>query len=194
MQPAETAVALNHGTEGPLAEFVALRMEIQERVKAQQQMFSLQITLSGAVFGFAISRPGMIALLLIVPFSSYLLCGRLVAQHFGTVRVAEYITDELSGQVPGGLRWEGWLRRQQRSPHLLGSALPQLLTFVGASVLALAWTIGYVFLRDGVGAAPRTGLVVLWLFGLAAAGLSTTLVLQLAGRLPVRSWEQTGLS
>jgi hypothetical protein len=183
------------GFDGPLAEFSALRDEIQERVKAQQQMLSIQLTLSGAVFGFAISRPGMTALLLIVPFSSYLLCGRLVAQHFGTLRVAKYIREELSDRVPGGLRWEQWLLRQQRRrPHFLGSTLPLLFTFVGASLLALGWTFGYVYLRGGVGVVPRVGLVVLWLVGLVNAALSTMLVLQMSGRLPVRTWEQTGLS
>jgi hypothetical protein len=111
------------------------------------------------------------------------------------LRVAKYIKEELSGQVPGGLRWEEWLERQQRRrPHFLGAALPLLFTFVGASVLALGWTIGYVFVRDGMDFLPRLGLVILWLVGLATAGLSTMLLLQMAGRLPVRSWEQTGLS
>lgn len=187
--------AQDDGHEGPLAEFSALRQEIQERVKAQQQMLSLQLTVSAAIFGFAISRPGMTALLLIMPFTSYLLCGRLVAQHFGTLRVAEYITGELNDRVPGGLGWEEWLRRRQpRGPHFLGSTLPLLLTFVATSVFALGWTIGYVFLRGGVETAPRIGLVVVWSFGVAAAVLSTTLVLQMAGRMPVRGWEQTGLS
>jgi hypothetical protein len=181
--------------DGPLAEFSALRDEIQERVKAQQHMFSIQLTLASAVFGFSISRPGMVALLLIVPFSSYLLCGRLVAHHFGTLRVATYIREELSERVPGGLRWEQWLEsRQKRRPHLLGLTLPLLLTFVGAELLALAWTIGYVFARDDVPVFPRLGLASLWVLGLAAAGLSTMLVLQMADRLPVRSWNQTGLS
>ncbi|MER5705250.1 hypothetical protein ABT023_25360 [Micromonospora sp. NPDC002296] len=191
----QPTAAANDGHEGPLAEFSALRQEIQERVKAQQQLLSLQLTVSAAIFGFAISRPGMTALLLIMPFTSYLLCGRLVAQNFGTLRIAEYITDELSGRVPGGLGWEVWLRqRQPRSPHFLGSALPLLLTFVATSVFALGWTIGYVFLRDGVEVAPRIGLAVVWALGMAAAIFSTILVLQVAGRLPVRSWEQTGLS
>lgn len=185
----------NQGFDGPLAEFAALRDEIQERVKAQGQMLSLQLTLAGAVFGFAISRPGLTALLLIVPFSSYLLCGRLVAQHFGTLRVAKYIKEELSPKVPGGLRWEEWLEQQQRRrPHFLGSALPLLLTFVGASLLALGWTADFVFAHSGIGVVQRLGLVILWFVGLAATGLSTMLVLQMAGRLPVRSWEQTGLS
>jgi hypothetical protein len=190
-----TPSADGQGFAGPLAEFSALREEIQERVKAQQHMLSLQLTLSGAVFGFAISRPGMTALLLIVPFSSYVLCGRLVAHHFGTLRVAKYIGEELHGQVPGGLRWEEWLEQQQcRHPHFLGSALPLLLTFVGASVLALGWTIGYVFVRDGIDVLPRTGLVIMWLVGVGIAGLSAMLVLQMVGRLPVHGWDQTALS
>lgn len=178
-----------------MAEFAALREEIQDRVKAQQQMLSLQLTLTGAIFGFAVTRPGMTALLLIVPFGSYLLCGRLVAQHFGTLRVAAYIKDELSGRVPGGLGWERWLEdRQRRRPHFLGSTLPLLFTFTGASVLALAWTTGYVFGRHGVSVLARLGLGALWVLGLAAAVSCTVLVLQMANRLPVRSWAQTGLS
>ena len=151
-------------------------------------MLSLQLTLAGAVFGFAISQSGMTALLLTVPFSSYLLCGRLVAHHFAMLRAAKYIKEELSGRVPGGLRWEEWLERQQRRrPNLLRSTLPLLFTFVGASALALAWTIEYVFVRDGMDIFPRVGLVTLWIIGLATACLSTMLVLQMAGRLPVRA-------
>lgn len=48
----------------------------------------------------------------------------------------------------------------------------------------------YVYVRDDVAVFPRFGLVVLWLVGLTTAGLSTMLVLQMAGRLPVRGWEQ----
>ncbi len=191
----KTSTAPSHDFDGPLAEFSALRAEIQERVKAQQQMLSLQLTLSGAVFGFAISQRGMTALLLILPFSSYLLCGRLVAQHFGTLRVAKYISEELSPRVPGGLKWEQWLQHQQSQRlHFLGSTAPLLLTFVGASILSLGWTIGYVFLHDSAAALERIALIILWLVGLAAAGLSAMLILQMAGRLPVRRWEQTGLS
>jgi hypothetical protein len=194
MQPHNVPALHDGGYEGPLAEFSALRDEIQERVKAQQQILTLQLTISGGVFGFAISQRGMTALLLIVPLSSYLLCGRLVAQHFGTIRVAQYIAEELDGRVPGGLGWERWLRQRTRSPHLLGFALPHLLTFAGAGLLALGWTFGYVFLRDDIGIGPRLGLVSTWFLGVVAAALSTTLVLQMARLLPVRSWEQTGLS
>ncbi|MDG9675806.1 hypothetical protein [Micromonospora sp. DH14] len=47
------------GHDGPLAEFSALRQEIQELIKAQQQLLSLQLTVSATIFGFAISRSGM---------------------------------------------------------------------------------------------------------------------------------------
>jgi hypothetical protein len=88
----------------------------------------------------------------------------------------------------------GWKGNKRRRPHFLGSTLPLFLTFVGASVLALGWTTGYVFARDGVAGFPRFGLLALWILGFAAAGLSTMLVLQMSGRLSVRSWNQTGLS
>ncbi|MGC4807135.1 hypothetical protein [Micromonospora sp. DT233] len=188
-----TAAADGH--EGPLAEFSALRQELQERIKGQQQLLSLQLTVAAAIFGFAVSRPGMGALLLIMPFTSYLLCGRLVAQHFATMRIADYIIAELSDRVPGALAWEEWLRRRQpRNPHVLGFTLPLLLTFVATSVFALGWTVGHVFLRDHVATAPRIGLAVVWVLGLAATVLSAVLVLQMAGRISVRSWEQSRLS
>lgn len=77
-------------SDGPAAEFVALREEMQERFKAQQTLLSLQLTLVATIFGFAISQRGVATLLLIVPFSSYLLCGRQVAQHFAGQRIAQY--------------------------------------------------------------------------------------------------------
>lgn len=183
-----------HISDGPLAEFAALRVEIQERVRTQQQMLSLQLTMSGAVFGFTLSQRGMIALPLIVPFISYLLCGRLVAQHFGTLRVAEYIKDHLSCRVPGGLEWEQWLRRRPRSPHFLGWGLPLILAFVGSSVLALGWTFSYVFLQSRILNLPYASLILLWFLGLTVTILSTVLLLQMAGKLSLHSWDDAGLS
>jgi hypothetical protein len=160
-------------------------------------MFALQLTIAIAIFGFAISRAEMTALFIIIPFSSYLLCGRIVALHFGTVRVAEYIREELSDRVPGGLQWEKWLIEhpddRNRRPHFLGSVLPLLLTFVGSSVLALGVSFGYVYIRDGVGIFPRVGLIVVWLVGLGAGCLSTWLILLMTGRVQTISWRRAGL-
>jgi hypothetical protein len=96
--------------------------------------------------------------------------------------------------VPGGLSWEAWLEAQQRErPHLLGFALPHPLTFVGAGMPALAWTAGFVFYRDGVDVLPRLGLAAVWLMGAVTTALCAVLVLPMAGRLQLRSWEQAGL-
>jgi hypothetical protein len=145
------------------------------------------------IFGFALSRPGLTAVMLIVPFTSYLLCGRLVAQHFGTVRVAEYIMEHLSERVPGGLTWEAWLRSKPTKPHVLGSLLPHLFTFTGAGVLALVATAGHVFGAYGGGPGTRIGLITVWSLGLVATGLTTILVLQMTGRASIKSWTQAGL-
>lgn len=178
-------------SEGPLAEFSALRTEIQDRVRAQQTLLSLQLTMLGAIFGFAISE-GEMVILLIVPFSSYLLCGRLVAQHFAILRVAKYIREELSNRVPGGLHWEEWVATHRARQSFLGSEMPLLITFVGASILALAWTI-----RGLLGARSTLadyGLMAVWILGLATATLSAVLIFQMVGRLPAHGWERSGLS
>lgn len=45
-------------SKGALAEFTALRQEIQQRAQMQHQLLSLQLTLSGAVIGFSLSDSG----------------------------------------------------------------------------------------------------------------------------------------
>ncbi len=140
-----------------------------------------------------LSQREMTAVMLIAPFSSYLLYGRVVAQHFGTVRVTEYIMDELSSRVPGGLQWEAWLRSRPTKPHLLGSLLPYLFPFTGAGVLALVSTFEFVFTAPSGGLGERIGFIAVWSLGLAATGLTTILVLQMTGRARVKSWTQAGL-
>lgn len=189
-----TTAPAQDGFAGPLAEFAELRTEIQERVKAQQQFFALQLTTAGGVIGFALSRSGLTGLLLIVPFSSFLLCGRLVAQHFGLLRVAEYIRDELSPRVPGGLGWEDWLHQRGGRPPFVALALPLLLTFVGAAALALWWTAGFVYAGDGESLSRHVGLIALWLAGLGVSVLSARLVLQMAGYLRVDGWDHAGVA
>jgi hypothetical protein len=168
------------GFEGPLAEFSALRQEIDERVRTQNQLLTLQLTFCGAVFAFAISRAGMIALLLVVPVVSQLLCGRLVAQHFGTLQASRYIREELAERIPGGLGWEQWRIGNTRGLHMLGSTIPLFLTFVGSSLVALAWTSRLAFVTGDVGWAARAGLILIWLTGLFATSMSAMLLTQRA--------------
>lgn len=166
--------------EGALAEFVALRNEILERVKAQHQYFVLQLTITGAVFAFAISQRDRIPFLLVLPFISYTLCGRLAAQHYGIVQAATYIRDMLGDRVSGNLEWERWAARNGRGPRLVSSTIPLFLTFVGASLVAVAWTAGVLFAASGPTGWAWAGLTVVWLFALAATALSSWLIIQIA--------------
>jgi hypothetical protein len=172
-------MSVGHGSEGPLAEFAALRQEIDDRVKAQHQILTLQLTTSGAIFGFVLSQSGITAMLLIIPLTSYLLCGRLVSQHFGTLLVAQYVREELSAKVSGGLGWEQWILADRRRVRLQGSILPPLLTFPGSGVLALGWTSGFVLSRVAPGSPSGIGYLVVWLVGATVTILSVALILRM---------------
>ena len=127
---------------GPLAEFVALRAEILHLGDQQWKATAFLITTTGAVFGFALSVPGRIPLLLIVPFSSYILGTRWLHSQELVKRAAFYIRTELSPKVPGGLGYEQWLRDRQL-PFSLGvllsatGARPTVLAYPALSTLAL---------------------------------------------------------
>lgn len=93
-----------------LAEFTALRQEIERRSQIQFNLFVLQLTASGAVFSFALARSaGRSPFLLIIPISTFMLCAEYVDQIYGQRIVAKYIREELA--VPGELQWESWLKR-----------------------------------------------------------------------------------
>jgi hypothetical protein len=94
---------------GPLAEYVALRAEILQLVDLQWKATVVLLTTTGAVFGFALSSAGRIPLLLIIPYSCYILCTRWLHAQMLVDRAAYYIRTQLDKRVPGGLGWERWL-------------------------------------------------------------------------------------
>lgn len=156
---------------GPLAEFTALRQEIERRSNAQQSLFALQLTLSGAVFSFALTGQGRSYLLLIVPISTYILTGRYVIQHYGIVYAGDYIRDVLATTVAGGLGWERWLIDHRRK-HLffLEWADPHYMTYPGIALLALAWTAPKIVVDDSLSALVKVGIISLWCLGAVATG------------------------
>lgn len=93
---------------GPLAEFVVLRTEIERRATIQWHVLALQITISGAVFGFALSGGRREMLLLVIPLTTYMTFGRYITHTVFITLIGRYIHAELSPRVPGGLRWEEW--------------------------------------------------------------------------------------
>jgi hypothetical protein len=122
-----------------LAEFAALRQEIEARSESHQNIFVFQLTTAGALFGFALSDPARILLLLIVPMSSYLLLTRSVVQVTSIAVIGEYIRDEIEPKAPG-LGWERYWRRVPYFFPFVRWAHPNIVLFCGTPALALAWT------------------------------------------------------
>src|SRR3569623_2109612 len=61
-----------------LAEFSALRAEIERRAGVQWNVFALQVTTAGAISSVALSRATNAALLLLIPLSSYMFGSRYI--------------------------------------------------------------------------------------------------------------------
>jgi hypothetical protein len=140
---------MSHGVsprDGPLAEFSALRQEIERRNLVQHALFIFQLT-AAAIFSFVIGHKGHVGFLLIVPISTYMLCARYVEQQYGIQRAATYIKNELSNRVPGGLGWEAW--QTQHLDFVRGSTIRRvnalIITFPAVAVAALIWTAVPVF-------------------------------------------------
>jgi hypothetical protein len=158
--------------DGALAEFSSLRTEIDSRYKYQQQILALQLTLTTAIFAFGLSKPVPLGILMIVPLSSYLLCGRYIGQRTAIRWVSRYITEELSPRIPDGLGWPKWSAENRRPERLLDWYLPLLIGFPGASLLALGWTARLVVVPERGLGWGTAGLAIVWLAGLFAAGVS----------------------
>ncbi|MCX4497447.1 hypothetical protein OOK58_39845 [Streptomyces sp. NBC_01728] len=174
------STSTDHGTEGPLAEFAALRQEIIQRQATQHNVLALQLTISGAVFSFALTGTSRSGFLLIVPVSTYMLCSRFVEDHVGIGQLGRYIREYLSPRIPGGLGWESWVAQ---NPARFG--IPGLLwiyayfvTYPGVAVLALGAAAPATFAADhgqrSLGA--TVGLVVVWLLGLTVTALCCLLL------------------
>jgi hypothetical protein len=150
---------------GPLAEFGAMRTEILARQLTQQNLLTLQLTISGAIFGFALTEPSRNLFLLIVPFSSYALSGRYSRQHVFIKAIGIFINEVLSGKIPGGLHWEDWTFTNSRTPRLPRFIDPLYLTFPGAALLALTIVAPSVFRGYAQDLWGQLGLTALWLVG-----------------------------
>lgn len=183
-------MADSHGHEGPLAEFVALRQEIESRSNRQQQFQTLQLTATAGIFGLALTGRELAGLLLTLPLISYALCGRVVAQQYGIAKCGTYIHDELSQRVPGGFGWERWLRKLP-SDQSVNWTMPMVVTFPGVSAIALIWTTAVVFGRTALPFPGRWLLTALWVVDLGCTLASTYLIIRVTRNQP---WEFPGSS
>jgi len=144
-------------------------------------VLALQITSAGVIASLAISRPADIALLLVIPLSSYMLGSRYILHDYHLRLISRYIRDSLSGRLQGNLAWERWKADQiepdvQRSNWFTATGWnlvhPTRLAFEGIAWLALlaaAFAAAYVW-RDKVPAwGLILGFVLLWILGAIAA-------------------------
>ena len=160
-----------------LAEYTALRAEVDRRASLQWSVLALQVTSAGVIGSLAISQASDIALLLVIPLSSYMLGSRYILHDFHLKLIGRYIRDSLSGRLGGHLAWESWKIGQITSesrprgwltPAVWNLLHPTRLAFEGVAWLALltaALVAAYIW-RDK---APTWGLVLgfalLWLLG-----------------------------
>lgn len=151
--------------DGPLAEFAALRREIDRRAVAQQQIVVLQVLTAGTLFVIAFWHVSWAPWLLIVPFSSCLLCTAFVAQVAAIATIVEYIRDELEPTIEG-LGWERYRQQVVYPFPFLRSSHPNLLLFGGVPGLALVLALKPVFIDER---SPTPGYVAAWLVGVLVA-------------------------
>jgi hypothetical protein len=129
-----------------LAEFTALRAEIERRTTIQWNIFALQIASAGAVGSLAIASASQTVLLLVIPLSSYMFGSRYILHDYHIKLIHKYIRDTLSVGLRGKLAWErhkeealahessrGWFTATAwKLTH------PTRLAFEGVAILALA--------------------------------------------------------
>jgi len=160
-----------------LAEYAALRTEVDRRATVQWNVLALQLTSVGVIASLAISHGSAIALLLVIPLSSYMLGSRYILHDFHLKLISRYIRDSLSGRLGGHLAWESWKVSQITAdtgprgwltPAAWNLLHPTRLAFEGVAWLALltaALAAAYSW-RDN---APAWGLILgfalLWILG-----------------------------
>jgi hypothetical protein len=160
-----------------LAEYAALRAEVDRRATVQWNVLALQLTSTGVIASLAISHASDIALLLVIPLSSYMLGSRYILHDFHLKLISRYIRDSLSERLRGHLAWESWKVSQITpdtgprgwlTPTAWNLLHPTRLAFEGIAWLALltaALAAAYSW-RDNT---PAWGLILgfalLWTLG-----------------------------
>jgi hypothetical protein len=164
-----------------LAEYAALRTEVDRRATVQWNVLALQLTSAGVIASLTISHASDIALLLVIPLSSYMLGSRYILHDFHLKLISRYIRDSLSVRLQGHLAWESWKVSQITAdkgprgwltPTAWNLLHPTRLAFEGVAWLALltaALAAAYSW-RDN---APAWGLILgfalLWSLGALGA-------------------------
>lgn len=171
---------------GPLAEFTALRQEIERRSNIQHNLFALQLTAAAVIFSFALSGTGRAELLLIIPISTFMLCGEYADQIYGMNNAARYINGELDPWVPGGLKWESWSHNPRNvDQRCLLRTVALMVAFPAVAIGALAWAApnvlwsGYPLTKTHIVAGGvQAALITVWAIGVVASAFDIWIILR----------------
>jgi hypothetical protein len=160
-----------------LAEYTALRTEVDRRATVQWNVLALQVTSAGVIASLAISHASDFALLLVIPLSSYMLGSRYILHDYHLKLISRYIRDSLSGRLGGHLAWESWKISQITpdtgprgwlTPTAWNLLHPTRLAFEGVAWLALL-TAALAAVYNWRDKAPAWGLILgfalLWALG-----------------------------
>jgi hypothetical protein len=150
-----------NSSEGPLAEFTSLRAEILLRQGFQASLFTFQLTSAAGLFSFALSDASHTPLLLVLPFTSYLLGWRYVLHYLATQNMGAYIADHLSNKVGGGLHWEQWISNEPSRVQRRFFVHPVRMAFPGVAVAAIVWVAVYLAKSIGSTISWTTGVTLL---------------------------------
>ena len=164
-----------------LAEYAALRTEVDRRATVQWSVLALQLTSAGVIASLAIAHASQVALLLVIPLSSYMLGSRYILHDFHLKLISRYIRDSLSERLGGNLAWEGWKISQMTpdagprgwlAPAAWNLLHPTRLAFEGIAWLALltaALAAVYNWRHEAPAWELMLGFALLWALGTLAA-------------------------
>jgi hypothetical protein len=165
-----------------LAEYNALRVEIERRANIQWSVTALQFTTAATVAGLAISRASDFALLLLIPLLSYMFGTRYILHDFHIRLITQYLRESLSERLNNELQWDEWydakyVRRDNRRWFSVTGWLPTQstrLAFEGIATLALAASAIAATYRVITGNYPWyavVGFSICWLLDFGATAL-----------------------
>lgn len=161
-----------------LAEYTALRAETERRATVQWNVFVLQLASAGAVASVAISTSTNLALLLLIPLSSYLLGSRYLLHDFHLKLIRRYVRESLTQRLSSHLEWESWRTAALEAPTGRGwfsvtgwnAMHPTRLAFEGVGILALlasAFAAAFQWATARPSWPMISASVVGWLLGVA---------------------------
>lgn len=174
----------NSDQAGALAEFTALRQEIDRRSGAAQALYALQVTITAAGFSFLTAGRDHGPAALTLPFVTFALATRYIDQVALSVTAGQYIRDVLSPRVTGSLGWEAWQARRRSGDilwrHRRFATL--LVAFPLVSLAALAWAWEWT-VNNSPGGFPMVCIVVASVAGTAVLAATVQLLWQLVYRI-----------